>query len=73
MCACTAHVWTFLWELTKTDALELCPLSLDRLFDYSLSGAMETTLPTFDPIHELNLLDFGIKSVEIPEERQKTR
>lgn len=52
--------------LTKSDAFILCSLSLNSLFDDSFSGSMETTLPTFDPIHQLNLFKFRIKPVEVP-------
>lgn len=52
--------------LTKSDAFILCSLSLNSLFDDSFSGSMETTLPTFDPIHQLNLFKFRIEPVEVP-------
>ncbi len=57
--------------LTKSDALILCSFSLDGLFDDSLSGTMETPLPTFDPVHQLNLLEFRIKPLEVPAQTQE--
>lgn len=38
-------------RLTEPGSLVLFPLSLDGLFDDSLSGTMKTTLTTFDPVH----------------------
>lgn len=56
--------------LTKSDAFILCSLSLNSLLDDSFSGSMETTLPTFDPIHQLNLFKFRVKPVEVPAQTQ---
>lgn len=58
------------WGLTESAALVLRPLSLDGLFDDGLSGAVETTLPTFDPVHQLNLLKFGVEPLEVPARTQ---
>lgn len=64
----------FLWRgLTKSYALILCLFTLDGLFDDSLSGTMETTLPTFDAIHQLNLFKFWIKPSQVPAQTQNTR
>lgn len=58
------------WGLTESAALVLRPLSLDGLFDDGLSGAVETTLPTFDPVHQLNLLELRVEPLEVPARTQ---
>lgn len=69
VCVC---VCVFTGELTKPNALEQRPLPLDGLFDGSLSGAVETTLTTFDPVHQLDLLELRIESVKVPEHKDDT-
>lgn len=59
--------------LTQSVALILCSFSFDGLLDDILSGAMEATLPTFDPVHQLNLLEFRVKSVEVPEDTHRRK
>lgn len=68
-CVCVQYVF-IRWGLTKSNALILCSLSFDSLFDDSLSGTMETALPTFDPVHQLDLLQFRVKPLEIPAHTQ---
>lgn len=66
--SCTHSICVHLyhgWGLTEPDALIQRSLSLDGLLDDSLSGAVETTLPTFDPVHQFNLLEFRIKPLEV--------
>lgn len=51
---------------TEPGSLELFPFSLDGLFDHSLSGTMKTTLTTFDPIHQIDLLQFRVEPLQVP-------
>lgn len=52
-------------SLTESNSLILRSLSLDGLFDDSLSGAVKTTLPTFDPVRQLDLFQFRVKPLEV--------
>lgn len=58
---------------TEPGSLELLPLSLHRLLDHSLSGTVETTLTTFDPIHQVDLLQFRVEPLQVPAEKQGNR
>lgn len=59
-------------RLTQPRAIKLRPLSLYALFDGRFSGAVETTLTTLDPVHQLDLLELRVESVEVPEHSKQT-
>lgn len=64
-------VYEFMCQrLTEPGSLKLFPLSLDGLFDDSLSGTMKTTLTTFDPVHQLNLLQFRAEPLQVPAHKE---